>query len=73
MSGSCPSEFQFDDMDWVQVRLLQKLQPGQRLQVMLDARELVVGLIRGRLCRQYPDLSEREINLKLLEELDHGR
>jgi hypothetical protein len=72
MSGSPPG-FQFDDVDWVQVRLLQKLQPGQRLRVMLDARELVVGLIRGQLCRRYPDLSEREINLKLLEELDRGR
>jgi hypothetical protein len=37
---------------------------------MLDARQLAVGLIRGRLRRQYPDLSLRELNLKLLEEID---
>jgi hypothetical protein len=36
---------------------------------MFDARELVVGLIRGRLRRQHPDLSLREINLKVLEEI----
>jgi hypothetical protein len=37
---------------------------------MLDARELAVGLIRGRLQRKYPDLSPRELNLKVLEVLD---
>ncbi len=37
---------------------------------MLDARELAVGLIRGRLRQRYPCLSSREINLKVLEELD---
>jgi hypothetical protein len=37
---------------------------------MLDARELAVGLIRGRLRQRYPRLSSREINLKVLEELD---
>jgi hypothetical protein len=51
------------------MRLLGKLSPGQRIQAMLDARELAVGLIRGRLRRQYPDLSSREINLKVLEEI----
>jgi len=49
--------------------LLGRLTPGQRIWVMLDARELAVGLIRGRLRRQYPHLSLREINLKVLEEI----
>ena len=39
------------------------------IRVMLDARELAVGLIRGRLRRQYPDLSPRALNLKVLEEV----
>ena len=59
----------FDPVDLEQMRLLGKLSPGQRIQAMLDARELAVGLIRGRLRRQYPDLSSREINLKVLEEI----
>ena len=42
---------------------------GQRIQAMLDARELAVGLIRGRLLRQHPGLSTRELNLKVLEEI----
>jgi phage terminase Nu1 subunit (DNA packaging protein) len=59
----------FDPVDLEQMRLLSRLSPGQRIQVMLDARELAVGLIRGRLRRQYPHLSPREINLKVLEEI----
>jgi hypothetical protein len=49
------------------MRLLAKLTAGQRIRVLLDARELAAGLIQGRLRRQYPDLSPRAINLKLLE------
>ena len=59
----------FDPVDLEQMRLLGRLTPGQRIQVMLDARELAVGLIRGRLRRQYPHLSRREINLRVLEEI----
>ena len=61
--------YRFDLVDLDLVRLRGRLSPGQRLQAMLDARELVVGLIRGRLRRQYPDLPPREINLKVLEEI----
>ena len=62
----------FDPVDLGQMRLLGRLSPGRRIQVMLDARELAVGLIRGRLRRQYPHLSSREINLKILEEIDRA-
>jgi hypothetical protein len=61
--------YRFDPVDLEQMRLLGRLSPGQRIRVMLEARELAVGLIRGRLRRQYPDLSLREINLKVLEEI----
>jgi hypothetical protein len=60
----------FDPVDLELMRLRGRLSPGQRIQAMLDARELAVGLIRGRLRRQYPDLSPRELNLKVLEEID---
>ena len=59
----------FDPVDIEQMRLLGRLPPGRRIQALLDARELVVGLIRGRLRRQYPDLALRELNLKVLEEI----
>ncbi len=61
--------YRFDPVDIVQMRLLGQLPPGRRIQVMLDARELAVGLVRGRLRRQYPDLSLRELNLKVLQEV----
>jgi len=56
------------DIELMRLRLT--LSPGQRLQAMFDARAVVVGLIRGRLRRQYPGLSEQELNLKVLEEID---
>jgi len=62
--------YRFDPIDVEQFRLLRALPAGRRIQVMLDARELAVGLIRGRLRRQYPDLPPRELNLKVLEEID---
>ena len=57
----------FDPPDLEQMRLVGRL-PTWRVQRMLDARELVVGLIRGRLQRRYPHLSPAALNLKVLEE-----
>jgi hypothetical protein len=68
-----PDEFRFDPVDPVQIQLLEQLSPGQRLRRMLDARAVVVGLIRGRLRKEYPELSRRELNLKVLEELEQRR
>lgn len=65
--------YRFDPPDMVQVNLLRKLTPSQRIQLMLDARALAVGLIRGRLSKQYPDLSPDELNLKVLEQLSNAR
>jgi hypothetical protein len=65
-------EFHFEPIDWELLRLSIQLTPGQRIQRMLDARELVVGLIRGRLRRRYPDLPAHELNLKVLEELEYA-
>ena len=63
------ASYRFDPVDWEQLELVARLSPGQRIRLMLDARELAVGLIRGRLRRQYPELSTAEINLKLIEEV----
>jgi hypothetical protein len=63
----------FDPPDVAQVKLLKTLTPSQRIQLMLDARELAVGFIRGRLSRKYPELSPAQLNLKVLETLSHAR
>lgn len=68
MSNTNP--YRFDPVDLDLMRLVGRLTPGQRIQRMLDARELLVGMIRGRLRRQYPDLSTRDLNLKVLEEIE---
>jgi hypothetical protein len=64
-------QFTHTDMDLLRLRL--SLTPGQRLQAMFDARAVVVGIIRGRLRQQYPDLSEVELNLKMLEEIERAQ
>lgn len=66
------ASYRFDPIDIEQVRLLSRLPPGRRIQVLLDARELAVGLIRGRLYRQHPQLSLRELNLMVLEEIERA-
>jgi hypothetical protein len=65
--------YRFDPIDPDLLRLTQNMTVGQRIQRMLDARELLVGLIRGRLRRQYPDLSIQELNLKVLEEIERAK
>jgi hypothetical protein len=59
------------DIELMRLRL--SLSPGQRIQAMLDARALVVGIIRGRLRTRYPDLPEAELNLKMLEEIERAQ
>jgi hypothetical protein len=59
------------DIDLLRLKL--KLTPGQRLRAMDDARQLVIGLKRGRLRSQYPELSDLELNLKILEEIERAK
>jgi len=66
------TNYRFDPVDLQQMRLLANLSPGKRLQAMLDARELAVGLIRGRLRRLYPTLPLNEFNLKVLQEIERA-
>jgi hypothetical protein len=68
-----PLTWRFDPVDITQMRLLAQLPPGWRICPMLEAQALVRGIILGRLHRQYPDASERELGLKLLEELSRAR
>lgn len=63
----------FDPVDRRQMLLLANLPPHRRVRVMLEARELAVGLIRGRLRRRYPDLSQAALNLKVIEEVSRAQ
>ena len=65
------SKFTHTDIELLRLRL--SLTPGQRLQAMFDARFLLVGMIRGRLRQQYPNLPDAELNLKMLEEIERAQ
>jgi len=67
------SVFHPESIDREQIHMLAKLPPHKRVRAMLDARELAVGLIRGRLRRKYPDLPVNLLNMKVLEELARAR
>jgi hypothetical protein len=64
--------YHFDPVDIDMIRLTARLSVGMRILRLLSARELTLGLIRGRLRQKYPDISQRELNLKLLEEIERG-
>lgn len=61
-----------EPIDWAEYERWARLSPGQRILTMLDAHRLAFGLIRGRLRRRYPNLSDAEITKKLWAELERG-
>jgi hypothetical protein len=65
--------FRPHSVDREQLKLLLALPAHKRVRVMLDARELAVGMIRGRIRKKYPNLSLNMLNIKLLEELSRAR
>ncbi|MDX1523294.1 MAG: hypothetical protein R3264_16835 [Anaerolineae bacterium] len=68
-----PKTWRFDPVDITQMRLLAQLPPGRRVYAMLEAQTLARGIIMGRLRRQYPGASNRDLALKLLEEVGRER
>lgn len=60
--------FTHTDIDLMKARM--NLSSGQRIQAMPDARALLFGIMRGRVRHQYPDILDRELNLKVIEEID---
>ncbi len=67
------SSRRFAHTDIELMRLRMSLSPGQRLQAMFGARSLIVGMIRGRLKREFPNLPDNELNLKVLEEIERAQ
>lgn len=61
----------FDPPDMELLRSIGRMTVAERIQRMLDLRERAVSVIRDRLRLQYPELSLRELNLKVLEEIEH--
>ena len=71
-SDDQPYRTDCEPIDWAEYERWARLSPGQRIMAMMNARSLAIGLIRGRLRRRYPHLSEAEITWKMLAELERG-
>jgi hypothetical protein len=67
--SDAPPSPEWGPLDHDLLRLLGSVSPAQRIRNMLEAQDFAMALIRDRLYRQFPDLSAREINLKLFEEI----
>ncbi len=55
------------DIERVQNALLKKSSPEERLAMTLSLTDTVVNLSRQTLSKQYPDLSQKDRNLKWIE------
>ena len=56
----------FDPIDWVQMELLAKLPPAERILVPLRKAEMDRADLRNKLMKDFPELSLPEINMKVL-------
>jgi hypothetical protein len=56
-------------IDWVQMELLAKLPPGQRILPTLNATLMIRAGLRSAFMKKFPELSRSEINMKILEYL----
>jgi len=57
----------FDPIDRVQMELLAKMPPGQRIAPMIHATFMVRAGLRSAFMNKFPELSMPEINMKILE------
>ena len=55
-----------DPIDWVQLKLTANLSPGQRILAGMQARAFAMANLRGAFRRKFPELSQAEINMKVL-------
>lgn len=60
-------ELNLDPVDWLQLELLARISPAQRLLAMMAASEFALAGLRGAFRRRYPDLSQRELNMRVLQ------
>ena len=56
-------------IDWVQLRLTASLPPSKRLLAGMQAQAFAMATVRGAFRRRYPELSQSELNMKVLAHL----
>jgi hypothetical protein len=66
---ACPTgnfDLVFDPIDWQQLELLAGLTPARRVLTMMQAQAFAMAGLRGTFHRRFPELSQSELNLKVL-------
>lgn len=58
---------ELDPIDWQQLELLARMSPAQRFLAMAQASEFSLAGLRGAFRKRFPDLSQSELNMKVLE------
>lgn len=58
-----------DPIDWVQLQLLARLSPAERVLAGMRAQAFAMAALRGAFQRRFPDLSRSELNMKVLSYL----
>lgn len=61
-----PAAFVPDPIDFEQLALLGRMPPAQRVRAMLATENWIRAGIRGTLSRRFPEMSQRELNLRVL-------
>ena len=59
-------DISFDPIDWQQLELLARLTPAQRILLGMQAQAFARAALRGTLRRRFPELSQSELNMKVL-------
>ena len=55
-----------DAPDWVQLRLTARLSPAERILAGMRAQAFAMAILRGTFQTRFPELSQSELNMKVL-------
>ena len=56
-----------DPADWVQIKLIANLPPEKRIIPAMRAQAFIMATFKLTLKKHYPDLSESDLNMKVLQ------
>ncbi len=55
-----------DGADWVQMRLTARLSPAERILAGMRAQAFAMAMLRGTFRSRFPELTQSELNMKVL-------
>ena len=67
-----PLKHRLDATDTLQIQLLLRVSPAQRLATMLDMQAVILNTWRSRLRRAHPHLSDLELCRLMFDRLQHN-